>query len=101
MSEVHLEVLPGLTYKFASGNNKRSLRFHVSIERDETLGAILSRLCREGHDLGPVMYDAVAQKLRPGVEVLINRRILSPEAAITTSLDPDDQVTFVPVYAGG
>jgi hypothetical protein len=101
MSEVHFEVLPGLTSKFASGDNKRSLRFHVSIERDETLGAILRRLCREGHDLGRVIYDAEAHKLRPGVEVLINRRILSPEAAITTSLGQDDHVAFVPVYAGG
>ena len=101
MSEVRFEVLPGLTSKLASGNNVHSLLFHVPIDSDETLGTILRRLSREGHELGQVMYDAEAHKLRPGIEVLINRRIFSPEAAIATSLGPDDQVTFVPVYAGG
>jgi molybdopterin converting factor small subunit len=100
MSEVCFEVFPGLTSAPGSGNTG-SVHVNVSLQSGETLSLLLARLSLEGHAIGRLVFDAETDRLKPRVEVLINRRILSPGDAMSSELKEGDHVTFVPAFAGG
>lgn len=100
MCEVHFEVFPGLTSALGSGNTN-PIHLDISLQAGETLEELLARLSLKGHAIGRLVFDAETGRLKPRVEVLINRRILSPGVAMSTQLRVGDHVTFVPAFAGG
>ncbi|MCK5553173.1 MAG: MoaD/ThiS family protein [Deltaproteobacteria bacterium] len=73
----------------------------VSVSEGESVVEMIRRLTAGNSGLRRVLYDEENGGIEPNVIVILNGRIVNPYECSKTTLKEGDEVTFLPLVAGG
>lgn len=100
MARVELRIFPPLSHEMF--NHKVGV--HISeqeISPPEALGDLLARLAQGSNGAWLNIFDSQTRQIRPGLVIILNKRILSPFVAAQTPLSSGDRISLNYLVVGG
>lgn len=101
MDKVRLEVLPSLAETLGIEGTSEEVISDRETEGDNSVRALLNRLCARYQRFGQIVFDINAQKLTGRVVIFFNGSALELVNGLESKLSDGDTLTFVPLIEGG
>ena len=102
MGKVHLEIVPSSLAETLGieGTSEETIP-DKETDGDQSIIALLNRLCARYQRFGKIVFDINTQKLTGKVGIFFNGHILEPVSGLETKLSDGDTLTFVSIIEGG
>ncbi len=100
MGEVVVEAVGWVT-RFTGGDGGSRAVFREPLVADDTVGAVLHRLCLRLPDLGVALWDKDSDNLGEHIQVLLNNSFRDPGTVLGVGVAPGDTITLLGQFMGG